>query len=266
MIGRTNAGGGGGDLNFRVFGQMDAPSAPKENDIWAKTTTDWTKYAIADSAGLSGADDGKTLVINIAAANWWNTENRTDLLKKNDLWVSPNGAKRYVNGVWTNLDAYIRHGSNWVQFSRNRLVLFDGANGGDNTSATGGWGASSYVKEDGGSQFISDASCTVTNNVITAQGAASTYYTLAGTKKKVNLSGLSKLHVTVTEQANPVYCYIKSNNVIEHAEPSNYVAYVLLTGPGSYEITIPANIGECYITFCRTNVVAKVVISEVYAE
>lgn len=38
-IGRTNTGGGGGGLNFRVIGCTSQPSSPRDNDIWVNTDT-----------------------------------------------------------------------------------------------------------------------------------------------------------------------------------------------------------------------------------
>ena len=39
MLGRTNTGGGGGGLNFRVIGSTIQPTSAKENDIWVNTDT-----------------------------------------------------------------------------------------------------------------------------------------------------------------------------------------------------------------------------------
>lgn len=47
MIGRTNVGGGGAELNFEVVGGTSAPASPKENTIWVNTDTEITSWVFS---------------------------------------------------------------------------------------------------------------------------------------------------------------------------------------------------------------------------
>lgn len=113
MIGKTNLGGSGGGLNFKVVGGTNAPSG-HENLVWVNTSTPITSWVVSPNqpvapiAGMVWIKDGNANGINI--------------IKKNVVEVFPSGAQQYVDGEWKSLDAYIRHGVEWVQFGWARSV------------------------------------------------------------------------------------------------------------------------------------------------
>lgn len=73
MIGRTNAGGGGGGLNFRVIGGTTQPTSPKENDIWVNTSTNIPQWIMSpidplEANILSGLPTGDGYLTGSAVA------------------------------------------------------------------------------------------------------------------------------------------------------------------------------------------------------
>ena len=186
MIGRTNAcsGGGGGGLNFRIIGNTSAPSAPKENDIWANTDIGIPVWAF--SAEQPWAESGDA----VEGALWISTAATSPVafnaLKKNAINVYPSGVKQYVDGAWVSVDAKIYQAGNWVQFS----TVWDGTlfdNGEQYVSITGGWTE------------------TTGNTLESSFWSNQTFGTPVSTNKKVRLDGYNTLNVTftsVTKAAN----------------------------------------------------------------
>ena len=126
MIGRTNAGGGVSDINFRVLGGTSAPSSPKANDIWVNTSVaipSW-EFRKAFTAPTNTGKPTGFVYISAVFANGYDarTSQEINLFKKNGLyakiypayqwsgsaWVKKT-AKVYTNGAWNNAigDYYI---------------------------------------------------------------------------------------------------------------------------------------------------------------
>ena len=118
MIGRTNAGGGGGGLNFKVIGGTVRPVSPKENTIWVNTDIDisgWIFSAIqpVPKDGLVWILTGDTSPV------------RFNAVRKNTIMVYAYSVKQYVGGEWVKKSAYIWD-REWVLITGDLLIYNSG--------------------------------------------------------------------------------------------------------------------------------------------
>lgn len=174
-IGRTNAGGGGSSLNFKVIAvssELLLPATAKENTIAVITTTPITSYVFSSTAPTSPAEGMVWFVTGTASTVGFNA------VKKNGLWVYPTGCQQYVSGAWVSKTAKTHKGGAWVDWWNGDLYN----SGNEYDFVTGGWGSSGTVTKHA-------TSITVTG--------ASTFPT-AYTNEKIDLSRYSTLAINVT--------------------------------------------------------------------
>lgn len=110
-IGRTNAGGGGAALNFKVVPGLTQPGTASENTIWVATERIGAWYFSATQPeGLQEWDV------------WFQTgtESATEFnaLRKNGLQVYPLSAKQYVSGALVNVEAKSYQNGEWADWIR----------------------------------------------------------------------------------------------------------------------------------------------------
>lgn len=119
MIGRTNAGFGGGGGGLRVAVGLTAPSSPRENTVWVKSDKAGKKYVFAEAAPEAPAE----------GLIWFRATEYLGIIARTDV---------YTGGAWVAADTYMYLGGKWVQiaFAWNG-ELFD--NGNQYTPVTGGW-------------------------------------------------------------------------------------------------------------------------------
>ena len=135
MLGRTNTGGGGGGLNFRVIGGTSVPSNPKDNDIWVNTKYKITGYIFSVTEpekyeeGIVWFPTGKTGQVEFNA------------LKKNTIQIYPLSANQYINGVWNDVTAMSYQNGEWSEWIRTIYVFENGAASAGNVECykTGQW-------------------------------------------------------------------------------------------------------------------------------
>ena len=129
MLGRTNTGGGGGGLNFRVI-CGEKPASAKENTFWvdAVSIPGW-QFSAHEPVE---APDG-TVWIEIAD----DADIGVNVLKKNVLMVHPVGAWLNVDGVYRPVVAEVFTGGAWVSFSTAAVYLY--INGDTCDELTGGY-------------------------------------------------------------------------------------------------------------------------------
>ena len=108
-IGRTNTGGGGGGLNFKIISGTVQPNNPKENTIWINTDVKIAAWAFSaeEPIGANGA-----VWFEIGA----NGEVSFNALKKNSIVLCPVYAKQHVNGVWIEREWAIFQNGAWTLF------------------------------------------------------------------------------------------------------------------------------------------------------
>lgn len=177
MLGRTNTGGGGGGLNFRVVGGTTQPTNPKENTIWVNTNTAITDWVF--SAEQPTAASGRVWISTGASSPV-----EFNALKKNGIQVYPLSAKQYVSGVWRYVAAKSYQGGKWVNWVWVSYLY----NSGDKCEdITGGWSSSGYS---GGGVEVTSA--TYGTDRITFTGTNNAH-NVACTNNPIDLSKYSKL-------------------------------------------------------------------------
>lgn len=141
MIGRTNAGFGGGGGGLRVAVGLTEPGAPRENIVWVKSDKAGKKYVFSKTEPESPGDG---LI--------WFCVTNAGIITKTSV---------YADGAWTLVDTYMYLSEAWVQIaSAWNGELFE--NGNQYMDITGGWPAklgtlgetNPYLKYSAGAQNI----------------------------------------------------------------------------------------------------------------
>lgn len=134
MIGKTNAGGGGASLNFKVIAYTSEAdllfAAPAENTIGIITDQKITSWHFADEAPAE-AEEGMVWI--------WTGEGSNvafNALKKNGITLYPVHAMQFANGAWADVEAKSYQNGRWVDWFSG-LHLY---NAGDKClDVVGGW-------------------------------------------------------------------------------------------------------------------------------
>lgn len=182
MLGRTNTGGGGAGLNFKVISGATEPSNPKENTIWVNTDTkitDW-EFSATEPAGVEG------LV-------WISTGARSltpfNALKKNNVTVYPLKCAQFVSGAWAGKEATIYQGGTGVALWNGKL--YDGGN--EFERITGGF-VEAYKNSVGTRTFTKNEDNFYFRSIGNSSGGAHIY---VSTAEKINLSSFSTLYARI---------------------------------------------------------------------
>lgn len=97
------SGGSGGGLNFKLVGGVTQPAGPSANTIWVNTDEAITGYIFCSEAPeVTSADDGLVVILTGTASGA-----EFNALKKNTIMLYPTSVKQCINGVLTDVAAYI---------------------------------------------------------------------------------------------------------------------------------------------------------------
>ena len=105
MIGRSNAGGGANNLNFRVIGSSTEPANPKDNDIWVQTNATITEWQLRGESGLSWLEPEGNVIIQTDSTP--SNPAFFNCLKKNRIYQTLKRCSQVIDGAWKTLNAYI---------------------------------------------------------------------------------------------------------------------------------------------------------------
>ena len=183
-IGKTNAGGGGGGLNFTVVGGTSQPVNPKENTIWVNTETEISGWVF--SAEEPGSPVEGMVWIRLGTTS----EVPFNALKKGELYCFPTSCEQYVGGSWASVDAYIYQGGQWLQFSSESHYLAVYDSGVENVpltligftrktsvlQASLGTGGSAYIKTSSAIDITYNSALNVTCSYIGGEGTFAGYF------------------------------------------------------------------------------------------
>lgn len=136
--------GGGSGLKLRIFDGTSAPSNPKDNDIWIKTSTAIEAWELSDKTLPISWAMGKGFVYIkgdfTGAYDYRETTGLAlDVPGNHDgaMYARLTSCVQYDGSAWASKDAYIYH-DGWHQFSTTwNGELFD--NGNQYAQKTGGW-------------------------------------------------------------------------------------------------------------------------------
>ena len=139
--------GGGSDLNFATNAYSSESellaSAPKENTLGVVTNIPPSAWGFYNAA--PGWEDAEGMVYFVVPLFTSVEAASFNATKKYRLWLAPTGCYQRISGAWKSMTAYIYKGGSWLQFSYNRLYLFN--NGDQCTAVTGGWNGSTTTTD-----------------------------------------------------------------------------------------------------------------------
>lgn len=190
MLGRTNAGGGGGGLNFSVVGGTSQPVNPKENTIWVNTETEISGWVFSAEEPGEPAEGMVWISTGLSSTVEFNA------LKKNGIQVYPISAKQYVSGAWVDKTAKSYHSGAWKEW-----ITYLYNKGDECTDLTGGWVATATKPSGSGSTAVSPAVTKGTNSItISIYSGDDVGYRIGylATVKSIDLTNYSKITTNVT--------------------------------------------------------------------
>lgn len=116
-------GTGGGDrLKLRIFSGTSAPSNPKDNDIWVKTSVAISPWEFSEVANPTWAMSNGFVYFTSTYTDAYAARTTVGLnfiKKDNTIYTKLLRCTQYVDGTWYSKDAYIYH-DGWHQFSATR--------------------------------------------------------------------------------------------------------------------------------------------------
>lgn len=184
MIGRTNAGlGGGCQLGYDVVCQTAEP-AKKEGRIWVKSSVAMTGVEWSNNPWSGGAVGRVDIMGTLGGSNPTSTNNVIDVFntKVSGIWhrmkMTPSRCQQVQGstGNWVDVDAYVCHNNTWVYLWNG--TLFE--NGNIYKEYTGGWPVTMGVLQSTDPYLYYNA------------GGQKLIF---GTKNKINITNYSKLCV-----------------------------------------------------------------------
>ena len=116
--GFKHGAGGVSALNFKIVGGAIQPENPKENTIWVNTETEISGWVFSAEEPGEPAEGMVWIELGTASPAPFKA------LKKDSVYVHPISCRQYQGGAWTNVDAYLYTGSEWVQFSSEIKYLY----------------------------------------------------------------------------------------------------------------------------------------------
>lgn len=240
MIGRTNAGFGGGySKNYwisNVYGGANPPTAGvKEYDIFLQTNVALLRGELTTNIQSTPAwtDSDGAFIIRLVGGAFADTSSEAFFaynMRHKNLGIAGYPGQAYIheNGGWRTCDGYIWHGNAWVQFSS----AWDGTlfyNGNQYANVTGGWtGANSYSP---------NLTATLYSGTITIS-----------TVSAVDLSGFSTLKFTGSGNgANSGGAYSAKCKIFN--ESGGEVASLDFQNNNTYAVSVAALSGKHYVRF-----------------
>lgn len=243
-IGRTNAGGGGGTLNFKVIAvssELLLPATAKENTIAVITDAAITSYVFSSTAPTSPVEGMVWVVTGTASAVGFNA------IKHNGLWAYPTGCRQYVSGAWTVKYSYIFIGGTWKRLFNSYLYNY-----GTESTFGGGWLTkinTNATKSDGVTKYSDNIFFKLINI-----NSADTANAIAYCADKIDVTNFNKLTITIgsitlpTNGLNQMFRFGLSTTVnYPWNSGHSYATYISLTATGSYDLDISSLTDEYYV-------------------
>jgi len=222
----------GAELNFKVVGDITAPTSPSENTIWVNTENEITEWFFS-------ANEPETPIENMV---WFITGTKSNsefnALKENSIQVYPLSAVQYISGAWVEVNTQIYQDGQWMSW-----ILYLYKNGNTFDDLTGGfvtYGSSFTLGETGISVSCRGTSGVCrTANPIDLTNISTLYCTLTG----ITTSTSTTKHFAFSVWSTAPTAYTGSGDV--------YESYTSLGATGSDKVTLILDVsrirGEKYI-------------------
>lgn len=229
--GRTNAGGGGSSLNFKVIvvaSELLLPATAKENTIAVITDTAITSYVFSVSAPTSPAEGMVWVATGTASVVGFNA------LKKNNIQLYPSGCQQYISGVWTVKKAVTWQNNAWQSWEEYLYNHGDQCN-----ELTGGWASFSRTDKNVVS-FEAD------HIFMSAAYVASNYGATVCSANKIDVTNKSLLRLVasservssgVTDIPQARFGLVSAKQYKAPTDPSSWTASVALVHSQDFNTT-----------------------------
>ena len=223
MIGRTNAGFGGGGGGLRIVSGLTEPARPKENIIWVKSDKAGKKYVFAEAAPEAPAEG---LIWFSATADGIITQ-----------------ANVYGDGAWNRVDAYMYLSGTWVHITSAIVYLY---NKGDTCDAvSGGWEAAAW--------YINSGATGSVPGLTYGDSSLAVSYTngregLVNTRASVNLDKIRKVCAVISGNVSNISYLAVATKAGATGFPQNQKASKNLFN-GTVELDVSALSGNYFVGF-----------------
>ena len=231
MIGRSNAGGGANNLNFRVIGSSTEPANPKDNDIWVQTNATITEWQLRGESGLSWLEPEGNVIIQTDSTP--SDPVFFNCLKKNRIYQTLKRCSQVIDGAWKTLNAYIYQEGHWIQFSKTfsatiAVTYPSGStctcsDGSTTLTATGTSGSYTFIVPNAGTW-------TVTSSNGSQSVSKSVSITASGDAKSVTLKYFSATIAVTYPPGSTCTCSDGSTTLTAANTSGSYTFTVLNTG------------------------------------
>ena len=239
--------GGGASLTVNAYSSL--PSSGTEDSIAIITSTSMTSWVVQPT--MPTTTTAGTVWIDVG-------EGASTTIQLDNIQISPIRAYQYVSGAWQPVDAYVRKGSSWTQFSQRQLEIF--MNGTTNTAVT------TIVFDKHGASLLDGTRLKVR---ITGSGAEG----YAGTGSKIDVSGFNSLCVKITCGSVNTSCSFGLRTAHNTAATSSGASYassktISMTKNTTYteKLDIASFSGSYYIVVSTVAVGQTTYVNEIWLE
>lgn len=238
-------------LNFRIFGGETAPSSPKWNDIWVKTSLAIPSGSVFFNEYIStfwlGVSNGGLYIPMVASNSGLTSSTGMNCVVGSGYLAEFNvnliGCQQKVGSGWVGRNAYIYH-NKWVQFATAEYYI---VNSGGTKNYTGGWTGLGNVTTIG-----SDIQCYVDYSWAGCQAFTNASFDVSKySTMYVNVSAVS----AIRDQASFGLSSGKPNSVMwndSFTNKSNCASTVSITSTGTKTLDISSLSGNYYF-WCGQN-------------
>ena len=186
MIGRTNAGLGGGGSGLNVTTGLSAPANPKENTIWVKSDNASKKFVFAVNTPTNPTEG---LI--------WFFVTSAGIITRTQV---------YSGGTWVTVDTYMYLNGSWVRIAAGIAYIL---NGNDQVpQITGGWEGVRYYWSYSLPGGVPTVSWTTNGVSITASSEAAG--SLLVTKNAIDVTQYKELVIDCTSASDQVMCQLST--------------------------------------------------------
>ena len=230
----------------KIIASNDEPTDSQDNTIWIKTSSAVSKYIFTKQVTATlNAYGGISLVYT----NIENITNDTPSIiydgEENGIYdlykINLTGCLISNGSTTSYVDAYIRKGSNWIQFSKSRLYLYKAGN--EYKDITGGWSI--------GVHEVVDGLGTVTKKenyvqLITGNNSGDIYKDDCpfATNNKVNLESYHKIYAEFTNISSNVFALLLKVSNSRGLGSTNQAAVTLTKGSAGTNQTLVLGIPD----------------------
>ena len=240
----VNSNGGTTALNFRFVNGTSAPSNPVENTFWIKTST-------AINGWFFGPDQPSPASAGMVWVKTGISSVPFNALKKNAVWIYPEAVYQYVSSKWSEVEASVYQGSQWVDIiggggggGGTAIVLYEVEN--QHTDLTGGWSSSGW--SDYANTYTEVTATVGSSGIVIKTSGTGNRACACGTANKVNFSGCSTIAFTVSSFSSQFFAGISPGKQFwDDDGETPMLALTRIYAAGTTYLEIPSGVSSAYV-------------------